>query len=50
MHTICIAFDEQWMEEVDGQESVCTTASTSSTRLEESAINIRNAFMSYFAN
>jgi hypothetical protein len=54
LHNMCEihgdTFDEQWMEGIRGQESMGTTASSSSTRPEESAINIRNTFMSYFAN
>ena len=40
-------FNDQWME-VQGQESVRTSADSSSTLPEESAVDIRKAFMSYF--
>ena len=52
LHNVCEIhgdkFNDQWMEGVQGQESVRTSAGSSSTLPEESAVDIRKAFMSYF--
>ena len=52
LHNVCEIhgdkFNDQWMEGVQGQESVHTSAGSSSTLPEESAVDIRKAFMSYF--
>ena len=54
LHNVCEihgdAFNDQWMEGVQGQESVCASSSSASAMSEESAVDIRKAFMSYFAH
>ena len=52
LHSVCEIhgdkLNDQWMEGVQGQEGVHTSAGSSSTLPEESAVDIRKAFMSYF--
>ena len=52
LHNICEvhgdAFDEEWLEGVERRDPQCASANASSTHPAESAVNIRNAFMSYF--
>lgn len=54
LHNVCEihgdAFNEQWMEGVRRQESVCASASSASILPEESAVDIRKAFTEYFSH
>ena len=54
LHNVCEihgdAFNDQWMDGVQGQGNVCASASSGSTVPEESAVDIRKAFTSHFAH
>ena len=53
LHNICEihgeAFDDEWMDGVERQDVEWSSAGTSSSQPAESAINIRNALMSYLS-
>ena len=53
LHNICEihgdTFNEDWMEGIEAQENVCASAGATYTQSEDSAVNIRQAFMSYFS-
>ena len=54
LHNVCEvhgeAFNEEWMDGVERQIDGCTSGSPTTTLAQESAVNIRKAFMTHFSS